>query len=60
MNGVPMGVITAQLGHADTSMTEKHYAHLYGQWITNASGELKRDNLRKPASIPASRPLPAI
>jgi integrase len=60
MNGVPLGVIAAQLGHADTRMTEKHYAHLYGQGITNASGELKRDNLRKPASIPASRPLPAI
>jgi Phage integrase family len=28
MNGVPMGVIAAQLGHADTRMTEKHYAHL--------------------------------
>lgn len=26
--GVPMGVIAAQLGHADTRMTEKHYAHL--------------------------------
>jgi integrase len=28
MNGVPMGVIAQQLGHADTRMTEKHYAHL--------------------------------
>lgn len=28
MRGVPMGVIAAQLGHADTRMTEKHYAHL--------------------------------
>lgn len=28
MKGVPMGVIAAQLGHADTRMTEKHYAHL--------------------------------
>jgi integrase len=26
MKGVPMGVIAAQLGHADTRMTEKHYA----------------------------------
>lgn len=23
-----MGVIAAQLGHSDTRMTEKHYAHL--------------------------------
>ena len=28
MNGVPMGVIAAELDHADTRMTEKHYAHL--------------------------------
>jgi len=28
MRGVPMGVIAAQLGHHDTRMTEKHYAHL--------------------------------
>jgi len=28
MRGVPMGVIAAQLGHADTRMTERHYAHL--------------------------------
>jgi integrase len=27
MRGVPMGVIANQLGHADTRMTEKHYAH---------------------------------
>ena len=28
MAGVPMGVIAAQLGHADTRITERHYAHL--------------------------------
>ena len=28
MNGVPMKVIAEQLGHADTRVTEKHYAHL--------------------------------
>ena len=27
MRGVPMTVIAEQLGHADTRMTEKHYAH---------------------------------
>lgn len=27
MRGAPMGVIAQQLGHADTRMTEKHYAH---------------------------------
>ncbi len=33
MNGVPMGVVAAQLGHADTRMTEKHYAHLAPSYI---------------------------
>jgi integrase len=28
MRGVPMAVIAAQLGHSDSRMTEKHYAHL--------------------------------
>jgi len=28
MRGVPLAVIAAQLGHADTRMVEKHYAHL--------------------------------
>ena len=30
---VPMGVIAAQLGHADTRMTEKHYAHLAPSYV---------------------------
>lgn len=33
MSGVPMGVVAAQLGHADTRMTEKHYAHLAPSYI---------------------------
>ena len=33
MRGVPMGVIAAQLGHSDTSMTEKHYAHLSPNYV---------------------------
>jgi integrase len=33
MRGVPMGVIAAQLGHADTRMTEKHYAHLAPNYV---------------------------
>lgn len=35
MNGVPMGVIAAQLGHADTRMTEKHYAHLAPNYVAD-------------------------
>jgi integrase len=33
MRGVPMGVIAQQLGHADTRMTEKHYAHLAPSYV---------------------------
>ncbi len=28
-----MGVIAEQLGHADTRMTEKHYAHLAPSYV---------------------------
>jgi integrase len=33
MRGVPMRVIAEQLGHADTRMTEKHYAHLAPSYV---------------------------
>jgi integrase len=33
--GVPMGVIAAQLGHADTRMTERHYAHLSPSYVAD-------------------------
>jgi len=33
MRGVPFGVIAAQLGHQDTRMTQKHYAHLAPSYI---------------------------
>jgi integrase len=36
MRGVPTGVIAEQLGHADTRMTEKHYAHLPPSFIADA------------------------
>jgi integrase len=35
MKGVPMGVIAEQLGHADTRMTEKHYAHLAASYVAD-------------------------
>jgi integrase len=28
MNGVPVAVVAEQLGHKDTRITERHYAHL--------------------------------
>src|SRR5262249_41251861 len=36
MRGVPMGVIANQLGHADTRMTERHYAHLAPSYVADA------------------------
>jgi integrase len=30
---VPFGVIARQLGHSDTRMTEKHYAHLAPNYV---------------------------
>lgn len=33
--GVPLGVIAAQLGHADTRITEKHYAHLAPSYVAD-------------------------
>jgi integrase len=35
MRGVPMGVIAAQLGHSDTRLTEKHYAHLAPNYVAD-------------------------
>ena len=35
MRGVPMAVIAAQLGHADTRVTEKHYAHLGPSYVAD-------------------------
>ncbi len=33
MEGCPMGVIGHALGHADTRMTERHYAHLAPSYV---------------------------
>jgi integrase len=35
MRAVPMAVIARQLGHADTRMTERHYAHLAPNYIAD-------------------------
>ncbi len=35
MQGVPMGVIAAALGHADTRMTERHYAALAPSYVAD-------------------------
>lgn len=35
MKGVPIPVIAKQLGHSDTRMTEKHYAHLSPNYVAD-------------------------
>jgi integrase len=49
MRAVPMAVIARQLGHADTRMTEKHYAHLAPNYIADtirgSFPRLLRDNV---------------
>ena len=42
MKGVPMGVIAEQLGHADTRMTEKHYAHLAPSYVADTIRAISR------------------
>jgi hypothetical protein len=37
MAATPMGVIAAQLGHVDTRMAEKHYAHLAPSYIADTT-----------------------
>jgi integrase len=36
MNGVPLMVLAANLGHADTRMVEKHYGHLAQSYVRDA------------------------
>ena len=39
MNRTPLPVIAAQLGHSDTRMVEKHYAHLAPSYVSDAIRE---------------------
>ena len=36
MNGTPLLVVAANLGHADTRMVERHYAHLTSTFVDEA------------------------
>src|SRR5262249_39712590 len=36
MSGVPIPIIAKQLGHADTRITERHYAHLSRNYVADA------------------------
>jgi integrase len=52
MKGTPMGVIAAQLGHADTRMTEKHYAHLAPNYVaTTIRASLPRMGLVEETNV---------
>lgn len=35
MRGVPLAVVAAQLGHADTRMVEKHYGHMAKSYVAD-------------------------
>ena len=56
MRGVPMGVIAAQLGHSDTRMTEKHYAHLAPSYVADTiRANFPNLGLTKDATVTALR-----
>ena len=46
-----MGVIAAQLSHADTRMTEKHYAHLSPSYVAET---IRANFLRTSGIVPKS------
>jgi integrase len=53
MQGVPMAVIARQLGHADTRMTEKHYAHLAPNYVADTiRGSFPRLTSEERAVVP--------
>lgn len=57
MRGVPMAVIAEQLGHADTRMTEKHYAHLAPSYVaTTIRAHFPILGLVGPARVVPMRP----
>ena len=59
MKGVPMPVIARQLGHADTRMTEKHYAHLSPNYVADTiRANFPKLDLSGPSSVVPLRPGP--
>jgi integrase len=52
MNGMPIAVLSEQLGHKDTRITERHYAHL--------SKSYKRRLIRENAPSFGFMPTPAL
>jgi integrase len=53
MNGIPLPVVAANLGHMDTRMVEKHYGHLAPSYVAETIraraprfGKVKASNVR--------------
>jgi Phage integrase family len=51
MNGVPLNVVAHNLGHADTAMTEKHYAHLAPSYVAETIRKFAPDFARAKTAI---------
>jgi integrase len=52
MAGAPLQVVAANLGHADTRMTEKHYAHLAPSYVADViRATMPRLGLVEPSSV---------
>jgi integrase len=50
--GVPLPVISKNLGHADTRMTERHYAHLVPSYVTQViRAAMPRLGLVEPSNV---------
>jgi integrase len=57
MRGVPLPVIAKQLGHADTRMTEKHYAHLSPNYVADTiRANFPKLGILEPSKIATLKP----
>ena len=59
MAGAPLQVVAANLGHADTRMTEKHYAHLAPSYVADViRATMPRLGLVEPSPVVPLGPTP--
>jgi integrase len=57
MGGAPLPVIAKQLGHADTRITEKHYAHLAPNYVADTiRASLPTLGIHQPTNVTALKP----
>jgi hypothetical protein len=58
--GAPLPVIAANLGHSDTRMTERHYAHLAPSHVAQViRATMPKLGLLEPSPVMSIRPTPA-